>query len=71
MAPSNPSSDDRRPVLDKEDGHWVLKVWGVGPVRIPIADRALATHVWQAATQAYNNGRHDVRETIKNALGVS
>jgi len=58
------------PVLDKEDDEWILRVYRAAPVRIKVADRALACQIWESATWAYRNGADDVRGEIKSALGI-
>jgi hypothetical protein len=63
-------SEQNLPVLDKEGDEWILKVNGAGPVRIKVADRALASQIWEAATWAYRNGADDTRRQIKSALGI-
>jgi len=69
---TNPSADQNRPVLDKDEEakEWVLKVDCAVPVRIPLEQRALACKMFDAATWAYHNGRRDVQREIKIALGV-
>ena len=68
---SDSRTSENVPVLDKEGEEWVLKVDGAAPVRIPYAQRGLANSIWQAAQRAYINGRLDVEQAMRRAMGIT